>query len=94
MRLPITYTLSDNTTHTVVATPAVIMAWERRMKTKVSKLSDGVGMEDLLFMAWEASRFAGRNVPSAFDDFAPLVVEIQAGESEVVTPFPEVPSVT
>ena len=85
-RLTINYTLTDGTTAEIKVLPAAIMAWERKYKTKISKMADGVGMEDLVFLAWEASRFAGRNVPSSFDDFAAQVEEIGQPEDEPVDP--------
>lgn len=85
-RLTINYTLSDGSSETIKVLPAAIMAWERKYKTKISKLADGVGMEDLMFLAWEAARFAGRNVPATFDDFAAKVEDIGQPEEDPVNP--------
>lgn len=93
-RLTIQYTLVDGEPAEVKVLPAAIMAWERKYKTKVSKLSDGIGMEDLMYLAWEAARFAGRNVPSTFDDFAAQVEEIGEPEGEAVDPTNGEASVT
>jgi hypothetical protein len=93
-RLTIHYKLVDGTAAEVKVLPAAIMAWERKYKTKVSKLADGIGMEDMMFLAWEAARFAGRNVPSTFDDFAAQVEEIGEPEAEPVDPTNEAASAT
>ena len=41
--------LVDDTVTTNIAT---IAAWERRMKRRISDLQGGVGVDDLMFMAW------------------------------------------
>lgn len=81
MDLRLSYRLDYRPDETVdvVATPFVIMAWERRYKAKVSTLGEAQGIEDLLYLAWEASRVAGKNVPATFDDFARSVISIDAG---------------
>lgn len=86
MRLDLTYKLADGTVDTVTAVPFVIVQWERRYKTKASALADGAGLEDMLYLAYEAARFAGRNVPAAFDDFARQVIEIGSGEAVEASP--------
>ena len=87
MRLDLTYKLADGTADTVTAVPFVIIQWERKFKTKVSKLADDAGLEDLLYLAWEAARFAGRNVPASFDDFARQVVEVGNETASAADPF-------
>ena len=46
-----------------------IVAWERRFKTKASKIAEGIGMEDLAFMAHTALQQNGVVVPVVLDDF-------------------------
>lgn len=91
MELNIEVTTSDDT-YTVTTTPWVIMLWERRYKAKVSNLSNGVGAEDLLFMAWEASKMAGRQVPISFDSFAQAVVNITVIDGDSARPTVAAPS--
>lgn len=47
----------------------VITQWERKFKRKVSDLGNGVGIEDLAFMAHIACQDAGVVVPIGLDDF-------------------------
>lgn len=53
----------------VNTTLKTIVAWERKFKSKVSKLAEGIGLEDLAYLAYEASKAAGRTMPAVFDDF-------------------------
>ena len=43
--------------------------WERKYKRKMSDLANGIGAEDLAYLAWEASKLHGIMVPVVFDDF-------------------------
>lgn len=92
MDLRLTYRLDYRPEETVevVAGPFVLMLWERRYKTKVSALSESQGIEDLLYLAWEASRVAQKHVPATFDDFARTVVglEIIGPDSDPTDPVP------
>ena len=47
----------------------VLVAWERRYKRKASDMANGIGVEDLAFLAWEASKLHGVTVPAEFDTF-------------------------
>ena len=76
------------------AGPATIMAWERKMKTKVSKLAEGVGMEDLLFMAWDATKAAGLPTSATLEEFAATVYTVENGEGEAPAPFDGAASAT
>ena len=53
----------------VNTTLKTIVAWERKFKSKVSKLAEGIGLEDLAYLAYEASKAAGLTMPAVFDDF-------------------------
>ena len=43
--------------------------WERKYKRKMSDLAQGIGAEDLAYLAFEASKLHGVTVPVVFDDF-------------------------
>lgn len=58
----------------------VMVAWERKFATKASRMSEGLGMEDLAYMAFEASRQLKLTMPAVFDDFVKRVV----GDIEVI----------
>jgi len=61
-----------------------IVAWERRFKTKASKIGEGIGMEDLAFMAHTALQQNGVVVPVVLDDFIRklLILEVIDTEDE------------
>jgi hypothetical protein len=68
----------------------VIVTWERKFKRKASDLaSGGIGMEDLAFMAYEATKQAGITVPAMFDDFIKRLETLEVVESETVNPTQE-----
>lgn len=74
---------ANGQTQHVVANPWVIMLWERRMKTKVSKvMSDGLGLEDMAFMTYEALKAKGVEVPQTFDLFAMTITSLEVEEDE------------
>jgi hypothetical protein len=91
MQLTIQITTADDQyqVHTDLFT---IVAWERKFKTKASKMGDGIGMEDLAFMAYEASKHAGRTVPAVFDDFIRKIVKIEVVGEEDSNPTHEAPT--
>lgn len=91
MELNIEVTLEDDT-YTVTTTPWVVMMWERKYKAKVSNLANGVGAEDLLYMAWEASKKAGLTVPINFDAYAQSVINITVVDGDTARPTNAAPS--
>jgi hypothetical protein len=48
--------------------------WERKYKRKMSDLAQGIGAEDLAYLAWEASKVHSITVPVVFDDFIKKLV--------------------
>ena len=68
----------------------VIVTWERKYKRKASDLaSSGIGMEDLAFMAYEATKHAGITVPAMFDDFVKRLTTLEVVEGEPANPTEE-----
>lgn len=63
-----------------------IVAWERRFKTKASKISEGIGMEDLAFMAHTALQQNGQVVPVVLDDFIKKIVLLEVVDTEPENP--------
>jgi hypothetical protein len=55
----------------------VLVAWERKYKAKASQMAQALGMEDLAFMAYEASRQAKMTVPAVFDDYLKKIVTLE-----------------
>lgn len=78
-------TLAVQTTdgdYTVTTNLGVIIAWERKFKRKVSQLGDGIGMEDLAFMAFECAKQNGIVVPIVFDDYIKTLKNIDVLDDE------------
>lgn len=72
MHLKIAYTIEGQTLE-VVTNPFAVMQWERRYRTKVSRISDdGLGIEDLLYLCWEAIKAHGTVCPP-FEVWAAVV---------------------
>ena len=66
-----------------------IVAWERRFKTKASKIADGIGMEDLAFMAHTALMQNGVVCPVVLDDFIKKLIVLEVIDSGQDIPFVE-----
>ena len=66
-----------------------IIAWERKYRRKAGDLAAGIGMEDLAFMAYEASKQAGITIPAMFDDFIKRLVTLEVVEAESANPTEE-----
>ena len=61
--------------------------WERKYKRKMSDLAQGIGAEDLAYLAFEASKLHGIMVPVVFDDFIKKLVAMpEVVEQEDVNP--------
>jgi len=71
-----------------------IVAWERKFKTKASNIANGIGMEDLAFMAHTALQQNGVVVPVVLDDFIKKLTVLEVVDTEADTPFAEATTVT
>ena len=88
MKLKLEVTEQDGV-YTVETNLFVIVAWERKFKRKVSDLSNGIGMEDLAFMAYECCKQQSIPVPMVFDEYIKKLVNIDVLEDEDVNPTVE-----
>lgn len=68
-----------------------IVSWERKYKRKASDMAQGIGMEDLSFLAYEASKQNGVIVPVVFDDFIKSLINLEVVSEEPARPFPAAP---
>ena len=59
-----------------------IVAWERKYKTKASKMAEGLGMEDLAYLAFEASKANKITVPAVFDDYLRRIISLDVVASD------------
>jgi len=89
MKLTLRVKLTDGETYEVQTNLFVIIAWERKMKRRASDLSNGIGMEDLAFMAYEASRTQGHTMPISFDEFIKKLEDLEVVETESSVPTQE-----
>ncbi len=66
----------------------VICQWERKYKRKVSDLAGagGIGVEDLAYMAYEASRVAGVVIPGELDTFIKRLTVLEVVTTEADDP--------
>ena len=69
-----------------------IIAWERKYRRKAGDLANGIGMEDLAFMAWETCKQKKIVVPVEFDSFVARLVELEVVSEEASGPFPPAPT--
>jgi hypothetical protein len=76
----------------VSTTLGVIVAWERRFKRKASDMATGFGIEDLAFLAFEASKMHKVVVPAEFDKFINELEHIEIVSEEPANPTHAAPS--
>ena len=74
------------TTYEVVTNLYVMILWERKFKRKASDMATGIGLEDLSFMAYEASKLNKIVVPADFDSFVKGLTNIEVVDTETVNP--------
>ena len=88
MKLTLQVTEQDGT-YTVETNLFVIIAWERKFKRKISDLSNGIGMEDLAFMAFECCKQKGIPTPIVFDDYIKKLVSVEVVSEDTANPTEE-----
>jgi len=74
------------TEYEVVTNLFVIVMWERKYKRKASDMASGIGVEDLAFMAYEASKLNKIVVPTEFETFIKNLVNIEVVDTEAPNP--------
>lgn len=85
MQLTLRYTRQGET-HEVTTSIGVIIAWEQKFKAKAPQLAQAVGVEDLAFLAFEASKRAKIVVPADFQRFADDLENIEVVDTETANP--------
>ena len=92
MNLTLRYDIGENPVE-VSTNLYTLVSWERRYKRKASDLAQGIGIEDLAYLAWEASKQHGVVVPAEFDTFIKkLKGSIEIVSNEVDVPFDPAPT--
>jgi hypothetical protein len=79
-------------THQVNTNLFTIVLWERRFKRKAADMANGIGVEDLLYLAWEASKQAKIVVPSEFDIYCKQITNVEVVDQEAQNPTQAVPT--
>ena len=69
MQLTLKVTPNEGDAYEVVTNLFTIVALERRFKVRASDLANGIAMEHLAFLAYEAAKSSGVTVPAVFDDY-------------------------
>jgi len=85
MKLTLKVETAD-TTYEVVTNLYVMILWERKFKRKASDMATGIGLEDLSFMAYEASKLNKIVVPAEFDTFVKNLISIDVLNTEAPNP--------
>lgn len=92
MKLHLRVTQYNSEPYEVSTNFKVIVAWERRFKRKASDMANGIGAEDLAFLAWEASKHAKIVVPAELDTFIDKLDSVDVIVQELENPTPGAPT--
>jgi hypothetical protein len=71
-----------------------IVAWERKYKRKASDMGNGIGIEDLAYLAHQACQQNNVTVPIVLDDFIKSLVLLEVVNDEPDRPTLPVPTDT
>ena len=82
MQLRLKATFTDGTVNEVVTNLSTVVAWERKYKRKASEMAQGIGVEDLAFLCYEATRASGITVPGSLDQFITSLESIDVLETQ------------
>ena len=80
MQLTLRAVFKDGNSYEVQTNLMTIVLWERKYKRKAGEMAAGIGIEDLAFMCYEASRLNGITVPSTLDAFINSLTNIEVIE--------------
>ena len=82
MQLRLKATFTDGTVNEVVTNLSTVAAWERKYKRKASEMATGIGVEDLAYLCYEATRASGTTVPGTLDQFISSLTSIDVLETQ------------
>ena len=82
MQLRLKAPFTDGTVNEVVTNLGTVVAWERKYKRKASDMASGIGVEDLAFLCYEATRASGTTVPGTLDQFITSLQSIDVLETQ------------
>ena len=92
MKLTLSVEFLDGSNAQVETNLWVITQWERKYRSKISNLADGIGAEDLAFLAYEGCKIAGIVVPIVFDDFIKKLSKVEVVDQQTENPTQGEPS--
>jgi hypothetical protein len=87
MKLHLKVTEEGKDPYEVTTNLITLVAWERRFKRKASDMANGIGVEDLAFLAWEASKQAKIVVPAEFDKYIAKLDTVEVIAEEIENPI-------
>ena len=92
MNITIAHDMGEHGQHQVSTNLWVVTQWERKFRRKASDLAQGIGVEDLLYLGFEACKAHNIVVPAAFDDFIKRVKTVDVVSSEAENPTEAAPT--
>lgn len=92
MKITIALDMGDHGRHEVATNLWVVTQWERKFRRKASDLAQGIGVEDLLYLGFEACKVYQIPVPAAFDDFIKRVHNVEVVNNEPENPTEAAPT--
>ena len=87
MKLHLKVTEEGKDPYEVTTNLVTLVAWERKFKRKASDMANGVGVEDLAFLAWEACKQAKIVVPGEFDKYIAKLIAVDVVAEEIENPI-------
>jgi len=63
-----------------------VVSWERKFKCKASDMAKGMGMEDLVYLAYMSEQAAGNPIPAVFDDYVRKIKSLDVIGTDDTTP--------
>lgn len=81
MKLELNIKTTDGELHNVVCSVADFIAWERKTKRRTSDLANGIGVEDLAFLAYTSLIRNGHKL-KPFDGWINEIDEILEDDSD------------
>jgi hypothetical protein len=76
---------AESVTEEVTTTIATIAAWERKFKRRISDLQAGIGIDDIMYMAWHQLT-TNKRESRDYDTWLPSVEDFSVGDAVIANP--------
>lgn len=86
MKLTLKVTPIEGEPYEVTTNLHTIIQMERKFKIRASDLATGIALEQLAFLAFEASKQAGVVTPAVFDDYLKRIDAVEVVASDTANP--------